>query len=212
MNVIHCYAPTNDGEDQVKDQFYHRLQTVIDNFPERDVTILMGDFNAKIGNDNIGYQEVMGQHWLGVMNDNGERLADLCALNKLVLGVSVVAHRRIHKATLRPNVEKLLRHYGVPVKIVNVIRSSYEGLPCSVIHRGQPTEAFNVRTGVRQGCLLSPFLFLIAIDWITRTAIAQARNGIQWTLWLQLGDLDFAEDLALLSHTHRQMQEKTNSV
>ena len=100
MNVILCYAPTNDNEDQVKDQFYHRLQSVIDNFPERDVTILMGDFNAKIGSDNIGYEEVMGQHGLGVMNDNGERLADLCALNKLVLGVSVVPHRRIHKATL----------------------------------------------------------------------------------------------------------------
>ena len=73
-------------------------------------------------------------------------------------------------------------------------------------------EAFNVRAGVRQGCLLSPFLFLTAIDWVMRTATAQARNGIQLTPWLQLDDLDFADDLALLSHTHRQMQEKTNSV
>ena len=48
---------------------------------------------------------------------------------------------------------KLLRHYGVSVKIVNIIRSSYEGLSCRVIHTGQPTETFNVRTGVRQGCL-----------------------------------------------------------
>ena len=76
MDVIQCYAPTNDSEDEVKDQFYNRLQSVIDNFPERDVTILMGDFNAKIGSDNIGYEEVMGQHGLGTMNDNGERLAD----------------------------------------------------------------------------------------------------------------------------------------
>ena len=43
MNVIQCYAPTNDSEDEVKDQFYHRWQSVIDNLPERDVTILMGD-------------------------------------------------------------------------------------------------------------------------------------------------------------------------
>ena len=40
--------------------FDHRLQSVIDNFPERDVTILMGDFNAKIGSANFGYEEVMG--------------------------------------------------------------------------------------------------------------------------------------------------------
>lgn len=73
MDMIQCYAPTNDSEDEVKDQFYHRLQSVIDNFPERGVTILIGDFNAKIGSDNIGYKEVVGQHGLGVMNDNGER-------------------------------------------------------------------------------------------------------------------------------------------
>ena len=95
---------------------------------------------------------------------------------------------------------------------LNIIRSSYEGLTCRVIHREQPTEAFNVRTGVRQGCLLSPFLFLLVIDWIMRTPTAQARNGIQWTRWLQLDDLDFANDLELLSHTHREMQEKTHSV
>ena len=99
MNVIQCYAPTNDGEDQVKDQFYHRLQSVIDNFPERGVTILMGDFNVKIGSDNIRYEEVMGQYGLGFIDDNGESLADFCALNKLVLGGSVFLHRRIHKAT-----------------------------------------------------------------------------------------------------------------
>ena len=34
-------------------------------------------------------------------------------------------------------------------------------------------------------------------------------NGIQWTLWMQLDDLDFADDLALLSHNHSQMQDKT---
>ena len=40
----------------------------------------------------------------------------------------------------------------------------------------------------------------------------QKRNGIQWTLWKQLDDLDFAEDLALISYTQQQMQEKTNCV
>ncbi|KAK2172900.1 hypothetical protein NP493_920g00000 [Ridgeia piscesae] len=35
------------------------------------------------------------------------------------------------------------------------------------------------------------------------------RNGIQWTPWSQLEDLYFADDLALLSHSHQQMQEKT---
>ncbi len=105
---------------------------------------------------------------------------------------------------------KLLRYYGIPSKMVNLIKSSYEGMTCRVIHAGQLTTSFRVNTGVRQGCLLSPFLFLIAIDWIMKTSTSERRNGIQWTLWSQLDDLDFADDLALLSHSQQQMQEKTS--
>ena len=38
----------------------------------------------------------------------------------------------------------------------------------STSHKGQVTDAFPVRTGVRQGCLVSHFLFLLAIDWIMK--------------------------------------------
>ncbi|VDO82671.1 unnamed protein product [Schistosoma margrebowiei] len=45
-----------------------------------------------------------------------------------------------------------------------------------------------------------------------RTSISKGKHGIQWKAQNQLGDLDFADDLALLSHTHEQMQTKTASV
>lgn len=93
MNVIQCYDPTNYSK-EVKDQFYNWLQSVIDTFSERDVTILMGHFNAKRGSHNIEYEEIMGQH--GISN-NGWGLADLCALNKLVSGGSVFPYWQIHK-------------------------------------------------------------------------------------------------------------------
>ena len=83
-------------------------------------------------------------------------------------------------------------------------------MTCKVVHEGKLSNSFEVKTGVRQGCLLSPFLFLLAIDWIMKTTTEGRRNGIQWTLWKQLDDLDFADDLALLSHQHKQMQEKAN--
>ena len=44
---------------------------------------------------------------------------------------------------------------------------------------------------------------------IMRTSTEGRRNGIQWILWSQFDDLDFADDLALLSHSHSQMQDKT---
>ncbi|XP_061164542.1 uncharacterized protein LOC133173578 [Saccostrea echinata] len=98
-NIIQCYAPTNDAEEEAKDEFYNRLQSVIDTCRERDVTIMMGDLNAKIGNDNTGYGEIMGKHGLGQMNENGERLANFCASNKQVIGGTLFQHKRIHKAT-----------------------------------------------------------------------------------------------------------------
>ena len=56
----------------------------------------MGDFNAKIGMDNTGYEDIMGTHGLWQMNENGERFVDLCALNQLVIGDSIFPHKRIH--------------------------------------------------------------------------------------------------------------------
>ncbi|VDO78036.1 unnamed protein product [Schistosoma margrebowiei] len=104
---------------------------------------------------------------------------------------------------------ELLRHYGVPGKIVNIIRNSYDGPQCKVVHGGLLTDAFRVRTGVRQGCSLSLFLFLLVVDWIMKTSRSEGKYSMQWTAQNQLDGLDFADYLALLSHTHEQMQIKT---
>ncbi|VDO86388.1 unnamed protein product [Schistosoma margrebowiei] len=50
------------------------------------------------------------------------------------------------------------------------------------------------------------------IDWIMKKSTSEGKHGIQWTSRMQLDDLDFADDLALLSQTQQQMQEKTTSV
>ncbi|VDP45785.1 unnamed protein product [Schistosoma margrebowiei] len=63
MNIIQCYAPTNDSNDDIKDQFYGRLQPINEKCPRKDLTILMGDLNAKVGIDNTGYED--GTTWTG---------------------------------------------------------------------------------------------------------------------------------------------------
>ena len=114
----------------------------------------------------------------------------------------------LHRDTLW----QLLRHYGIPAKLTRIIEGSYEGMACQVVHGGQLMRRFNMKTGVRQGCLLSPFLFLLTINWVMRQTTDGQRDCIQWTLWTQLDDLDFADDLALLSHNQQQMQNKTTSL
>ncbi|XP_076467589.1 uncharacterized protein LOC143298593 [Babylonia areolata] len=107
---------------------------------------------------------------------------------------------------------KLLKHYGVPEKFITLIQNTYHGMPCKVLHRGQMSESFKVKTGVRQGCLLWPSLFLLVINWIMKTTTTGRNNGIQWTLWTQLDDVDIADDLAVLSHNHSQIQDKTTKL
>ena len=105
------------------------------------------------------------------------------------LYINFIDYEKAFDSVDRETLWKLLRHYGVPEKIIAL--------------------RFEVKTGVRQGCLLSPFLFLPVIDWIMKTITTGRNNGIQWTPWTQLDDLDFADDPALLSPNHRQMQDKT---
>ena len=105
------------------------------------------------------------------------------------------------------NVEATERHYGVPKKIISLIQCTYQDMSCRIAHTSQLSESFKVKTGVRQGCLFSLFLFLLVIDWIIKITATGRNNGIQWTHWTQLDDLNFADELALLSHNHSQMQD-----
>ena len=108
MNIVQCYAPTNDKTDETKEEFYNQLHDIMSNLGDKNFNVITGDFNAKIGSDNQGYENVMGVHGLGVMNDNGERFVNACAANNIVIGGSVFPHKRIHKAT-----ENQIDHIGI---------------------------------------------------------------------------------------------------
>ena len=66
---------------------------------EKDLVIVMGGFNAKIGKDNTGCERITGRHELGEMNENGEMFADFCSDFECVIGGSVFPHKETHKVT-----------------------------------------------------------------------------------------------------------------
>ena len=100
VTILQCYAPTNEATEEAKDDFYDQLQMVLEQVPCRDVKIVMGDMNAKVGIDNTGREEVMGKHGARAeMNENGERLANFCQANELVIGGTLFPHKECHKQT-----------------------------------------------------------------------------------------------------------------
>lgn len=99
VTIVQCYAPTEDAEDTTKDDFYSQLTATVHKIAKRDILILTGDFNAKIGNNNHGLSEIMGQHGMGTKNNNGERFIEFCQTFQLVIGGSIFPHKNIHKYT-----------------------------------------------------------------------------------------------------------------
>ena len=64
----------------------------MDQKAKKDLLIMMGDFNAKIGKDNIRKELVMGKGGLDETNETGELFTDFCHFISLVLGGSVFPH------------------------------------------------------------------------------------------------------------------------
>ena len=60
----------------------------MDSVHKHDILLGMGDLKAKVGEDNEGYDNIIGSHGVGERNDNGERLCDFCELNNLVVAFS----------------------------------------------------------------------------------------------------------------------------
>ena len=76
LACVQVYAPTTDSTDAQMDDFYGQLETIFNSLPRKDVKIVMGDWNAKIGVDNTGWQQVMGRYGYGNRNERGEELLE----------------------------------------------------------------------------------------------------------------------------------------
>ncbi|KAI0234485.1 hypothetical protein LSAT2_015232, partial [Lamellibrachia satsuma] len=107
---------------------------------------------------------------------------------------------------------RILRHYGIPQKMVNVIKILYTDVQFQVACNSHMSDSFSVKSGVKQGCILSPFLFTLAIDWLMIETTKNGNSGIRWTLTSILEDLDYADNIGLLSNRHKDMQEKMDKL
>ena len=72
-------------------------------------------------------------------------------------------------------------------------------IKCAILDDGDATEWFKIKTGVKQGYNMSGFLFLLVIDFVMTQALRQDSTSLRWKFTSKLEDLEFADDVALLS-------------
>ena len=94
---VHC--PTEDKEEEAKDLYYETLEQVIDQFASYDTRIVLGDFNAKIGREEM-FRPTIGKESLHeASNDNGIRVINFAAAKDLIIKTTCFKHKDMHKAT-----------------------------------------------------------------------------------------------------------------
>ena len=83
ITVIQVYAPTSNAEEAEIEWFYEDLQDLLELTPKKDVLFIIGDWNAKVGSQEI--LGVISKLGLGVQNEAGQRLLAFCQENTLVI-------------------------------------------------------------------------------------------------------------------------------
>ena len=71
--VLNVRAPSEEKSDDSKDSFYEELEQVLDHFPKYRINILLGEFNTKVGRENIFEPTVGNDNLHQDNNDKGLR-------------------------------------------------------------------------------------------------------------------------------------------
>jgi exonuclease III len=97
--VLNVHAPCEDKGDEEKDSFFEEPGRVFGQFPRYDMKIILGDFNAKVGRENIFKPTIGNESLHEISNDNGVRVVNFSTSKNLVIKSTMFPHRKIHKHT-----------------------------------------------------------------------------------------------------------------
>ena len=163
-------------------------------------------------------------------NQNGFRpgrttTAHILALRRVIEGVKshnqkaiilYVDFKKAFDSIHRPTMMQILKAYCVPPRLLSAIEKMYENTRAKVITPDGETDFFQIKAGVLQGDTLAPYLFAIVLDHVLRKTFLGRESELGFKLQRQrsrrnpaviVTDLDFADDLALLSEEIEQAQE-----
>ena len=103
LHIISAYATTLDKSEkqpETREKFYSDIDSIIRKHKSRHITIIVGDFNAKIGkhNDNLNHL-IIGKYGKGIPNNNGNHLLNFATINNLKITNTFFKHKLSQRTT-----------------------------------------------------------------------------------------------------------------
>ncbi len=97
MVLIQIYMPTSAHDDEEIDGVYERIEEILEKTKGTDYTILMGDWNASVGEGRE--ENIVGKYGLGKRNNRGEKLVEFCRRQKLMITNTWFSHEKRRRYT-----------------------------------------------------------------------------------------------------------------
>lgn len=101
VKFVCVYAPTMCSPPDVKDQFYELLDDTIKQIPKSEHSYILGDFNARVGSDHRAWSSNLGHFGVGKMNENGQRLLEICSFHELCVTNTFFKNKPQHQVSWR---------------------------------------------------------------------------------------------------------------
>ena len=141
-------------------------------------------------------------------------------LSKLDLALVFVEFSEAFDSVDRSKMFEILRLYGIPDKIIEAIKVMYTDTSSTVLSTDGETLSFPILAGILQGDTLTPFLFIIVVDYVLRISVDSIsekgfklhsrRSTRQHAVYLT--DTDFAYYITLISQYLEHAQDLLQSL
>ena len=99
--LISAYAPTLLADQHEKELFYGDLDLLLSQIPRSHKTMVLGDFNARVGCNHLVWKDVIGRNGVGKCNSNGEMLLTKCAEHNLTITNTLFRQKDRRKTSWR---------------------------------------------------------------------------------------------------------------
>ena len=148
------------------------------------------------------------------------QLQEKCREQHQPLYIAFIDLTKAFDLVSRDGLFKLLPKIGCPPKLLSIIKSFHDGMQGIVQYDGSYSEPFDIRSGVKQGCVLAPTLFGIFFALMLKSAFGNATEGIHLRtrsdgklfnlsrfkarrkiLWRLIREMLFADDAAFVAHS-----------